>query len=202
MKKWEYFSKDQLEEFVKESSSYRQLATKLGYSEKSGSASELVKEMIDYYHFDVSHFLGAGWNKDNFDYSRFQYGRIVKTADARRAIAAKRGWKCENCGLSEWLGELIPLEIHHKDGNHLNNLEDNLQLLCPNCHAQTENYRGKNINKQKQDYVSDEDFVAALQENNSIRQGLLSLGLTGCGANYERAHKLITQYDISHLKRK
>ena len=44
MKKWEYFSKEQLEEFVKESHSYRQLAAKIGYSEKSGSSSALAKE--------------------------------------------------------------------------------------------------------------------------------------------------------------
>lgn len=44
-------------------------------------------------------------------------------------------YKCECCGLTEWLGEPIPLELHHKDGNHFNNELDNFQLLCPNCHA-------------------------------------------------------------------
>ena len=201
MKKWEYFSKEQLEEFVKESHSYRQLAAKIGYSEKSGSSSALAKEMVEYYHFDTSHFLGAGWNKDNFDYSRFQYGKAMKTESARPALVYKRSWKCEKCGLSTWLDQPIALEIHHKDGNHINNLEENLQLLCPNCHAQTENYRGKNINKQGMLQVNDEDFVAALQKSSSIRQGLLSLGLSGCGANYDRAYKLISQYNISHLKK-
>lgn len=43
--------------------------------------------------------------------------------------------KCEKCGLTEWLDKLIPLELHHKDGNHFNNNLDNLSLLCPNCHA-------------------------------------------------------------------
>ena len=100
MKKWEYFFKEQLEEFVKESRSYRQLAAKIGYSEKSGSSSALAKEMVEYYHFDTSHFLGAGWNKDNFDYSRFQYGKAMKTESARPALVYKRGWKCEKCGLS------------------------------------------------------------------------------------------------------
>ena len=41
--------------------------------------------------------------------------------------------------------EPIPLELHHKDGNRYNNQLDNLMLLCPNCHALTENYRAKNI---------------------------------------------------------
>lgn len=56
-------------------------------------------------------------------------------------------YKCECCGLTEWLGEPIPLELHHKDGNHFNNELDNFQLLCPNCHAKTSSYRGKNCSK-------------------------------------------------------
>ena len=43
--------------------------------------------------------------------------------------------KCEICGLSTWLNFAIPLELHHKDGNHFNNCFDNLQILCANCHA-------------------------------------------------------------------
>ena len=53
--------------------------------------------------------------------------------------------QCESCNLSEWLQKPIPLELHHKDGNRYNNQLENLMLLCPNCHAFTENYRAKNI---------------------------------------------------------
>ena len=52
--------------------------------------------------------------------------------------------KCENCLLTEWLECKVPLELHHIDGNKINNQLCNLQLLCPNCHTLTENYRGKN----------------------------------------------------------
>lgn len=54
-------------------------------------------------------------------------------------------YKCEKCLNNEWLDVKIPLEVHHKDGNKFNNELNNLQLLCPNCHALTDNYRGKNI---------------------------------------------------------
>lgn len=49
--------------------------------------------------------------------------------------------KCERCGLTLWLGEPISLELHHKDGNHYNNDFENLEILCPNCHSLTQNYR-------------------------------------------------------------
>lgn len=51
--------------------------------------------------------------------------------------------KCEVCGLTEWQGVPIPLELHHEDGNPYNNNLTNLKMLCPNCHALTEGYRGR-----------------------------------------------------------
>lgn len=58
-----------------------------------------------------------------------------------------KNYQCECCGLTEWLGDPIPLELHHKDGNRYNNTLNNFQLLCPNCHAKTDSYRGKNCSK-------------------------------------------------------
>jgi hypothetical protein len=43
--------------------------------------------------------------------------------------------KCEKCGNVEWLGKRLPLELHHKNGDHFDNELDNLEILCPNCHA-------------------------------------------------------------------
>ena len=85
------------------------------------------------------------------------------------ALVALRGNYCAGCGLSEWQQQSIPLEVHHKDGDHLNNELDNLELLCPNCHALTENWRGKNIAKSKNPIITEESFVKALQESKSVR---------------------------------
>jgi 5-methylcytosine-specific restriction endonuclease McrA len=52
--------------------------------------------------------------------------------------------KCYYCGITEWLGKPVSLELHHKDGNGKNNLLENLLLLCPNCHSQTTTWGGKN----------------------------------------------------------
>ena len=195
MKKWELFSEDDLQKIVKESISFREVANKCGYSTTGGGSITAIKEMISYYNFDISHFLGQGWNKDNFDYSRFRYGNKIKSRNALQAIIALRGHKCENCGSTEWLNNPIPLEVHHIDGKELNSELDNLILLCPNCHALTDKYRGRNINKQTQN-VNETEFVDALKNSSSIRQALISLGLTPKGGNYIRANELIQKYQI------
>jgi hypothetical protein len=53
--------------------------------------------------------------------------------------------ECSICGLTEWLGQKIILEVDHVDGDRGNNTLDNLRLLCPNCHSQTDTFRSKNI---------------------------------------------------------
>ena len=52
--------------------------------------------------------------------------------------------KCERCGRTEWQGFDIPLGIHHKNGDNHDNRIENLEILCPNCHALTDSYRGRN----------------------------------------------------------
>jgi hypothetical protein len=53
--------------------------------------------------------------------------------------------KCEICKMSEWMGSPITLELHHIDGNRFNNVLENLQVLCPNCHSMTPNHSKKKI---------------------------------------------------------
>ena len=55
--------------------------------------------------------------------------------------------KCECCGGTEWMGQPIPIELDHIDGNHYNNALENLRLLCPNCHSQTPTNSGKKNKK-------------------------------------------------------
>lgn len=194
MKKWEKFSIEEIKEFAKDSRSYAELARKIGYVDPSnnGGAYHAVRQMINSLNLDISHFTGQGWSKGNYDYSKFCYGKKLKSPTALNAIASLRDRKCECCGLTEWNNKPIPLQIHHIDGDNLNNELDNLQLLCPNCHAQTDNYCGKNKEKKN---ISDEEFVNALCDSDNIHQALIKLDNVQ-GRLYERAYRLIDEYNI------
>ena len=54
---------------------------------------------------------------------------------------------CARCGLGSWLGNPVPLELDHENGDRYDNRLVNLRLLCPNCHALTPTYRGRNQNR-------------------------------------------------------
>ena len=72
----------------------------------------------------------------------------AETDRTRKSILlVERGARCEVCKRVQWRGKLIPLELEHSDGNSQNNTRENLKLICPNCHAQTSTYKGKNRGK-------------------------------------------------------
>lgn len=109
----------------------------------------------------------------------------------RRRVIEEQCGRCADCGLSEWKGQPIKLEMDHKDGNTNNNVRENLWALCPNCHSMTETWRGKNkprYNGEKK--VSDAELLAALRSEPNIRRALLSVGLSAKAGNYARAKSL------------
>lgn len=112
----------------------------------------------------------------------------------KKYLIVERGYVCEKCNNTEWLGKLITLEIDHIDGNNKNNTKENLKLLCPNCHAQTPTWRRAKSAIFKK--VSDEDFIDALKKENNIYRALIKVGLAPKGANYKRANKLKKENNI------
>jgi hypothetical protein len=62
----------------------------------------------------------------------------------RQMLIDERGYKCEKCGVSEWFGHPVPLEMHHISGNTDDNSRGNLILLCANCHGIMPHHRSQN----------------------------------------------------------
>lgn len=96
-----------------------------------------------------------------------------------------------DCGISDtWRNATLILELDHINGINNDNRLENLRFLCPNCHSQTDTFRGRNINTGKIK-VSDELLLSALQETDNIRQALTFVGLAPKGGNYKRAEALL-----------
>ena len=71
------------------------------------------------------------------------YGELISNYHIKKRLIKLLGHRCSNCKLSSWLGNPIPLELDHINGDNRDNSKENLRLLCPNCHSLTPTFRNK-----------------------------------------------------------
>lgn len=135
----------ELRKAVSESFSYREVLRNLNIPTSGNNASTL-KRKIREYNLSTAHFT--------FHPKQLKPKKPVETYLTENTHIAssklkeklfKSGLKenkCEICGLDTWLGRRLICQIHHINGDNTDNRLENLQILCPNCHSQTDNYCG------------------------------------------------------------
>lgn len=65
----------------------------------------------------------------------------------KKFLIKERGYMCESCGLTHWLGEVIPLQLDHINGDSDNNSRINLRIMCPTCHSMTPTFGARNAGR-------------------------------------------------------
>lgn len=110
----------------------------------------------------TTHFQGQGWSRgrtQDSDVGIERSARLRKRTDeevfvenspetcgarlVRRLVRLGRRYACALCGIAEWRGGTLGLHLDHVNGVNNDNRLENLRLLCPNCHSQTDTYCNK-----------------------------------------------------------
>ena len=151
------FKKEVIEKNAKNCFSFSELCRMLGIS-ANGSNITRIHKKLDELGIDYSHFTNKGWNV----YGHEKFGNSGKPIDeyfcengSNNSSSVKQRLfnnhlkenRCEKCGITEWMGKPLTMQLHHINGIHNDNRLENLQILCPNCHSQTDTYCKQFINR-------------------------------------------------------
>jgi len=147
------WSDDDLKSAVSMSKTYKQVLIRLGLSGCGGGSYASIKHNIIRLGLDASHFTQKGGNHKGArkripDSAVFIVeSAYTNTYQIKRRMVNSFGieYKCYECGIDEWHGKPITLELDHINGVSNDNRIENLRLMCPNCHSMTDTYCGKNI---------------------------------------------------------
>ena len=138
-RKYREYSDEDIAAAVASSKSIAQVLRKLDLRVAGGNYANL-RANIQRLGLSTDHFTGKLWSKGHRLRDWRNYSCVARL---KKHLLVDRGHRCESCGTSEWMGSPIAIEVHHHDGDRTNNALANLQLLCPNCHALTDNWRNR-----------------------------------------------------------
>ena len=204
------YTLEQLKEAIKTSTSIRQVLFKLNLVEQGGNYSTFHKA-VKYYNLDTSHFTGQNMTGRKFPSRRKPIEEYlinesnIKSNELKKYLLDDKIFehKCYKCNLTTWNNLPIPLELEHINGIHSDNRLENLTLLCPNCHAQTDTYRGKNIKKKikpKKVEVKDKPIKQKIIKEISYKNNCLVCNTPTNNEKYCSSvcqHKKLEKFDTS-----
>ena len=162
-------SEETWQELINVSTSYSDLLHRIGKRDGRQDYKALKTFLAQYPDLDFSKMKENANNRKHIN--EIPFGEVFKkgthySSSLLRNKLIKSGIKtfekCEECGITEWNGKPIVIQLHHKDGDSSNNELDNIAELCPNCHSQTENYSRK---KNRTIIKNPEDFDFSSKEN-------------------------------------
>ncbi len=148
------YDEEELARLVAESVTLSEVIRKAGRP-ISGTAYRQLRLAIAALGLDASHMLGSAHARGKQLPPRVPLsellveGGYVQSTYLRRRLIDEGVFapRCASCRLERWLGRPIPLELDHISGDPQDNRLENLRLLCPNCHARTPTYRGRNVGR-------------------------------------------------------
>lgn len=152
MKNKSKYTKEEIESVVKQCFNKSDLLRALGRA-PSGGNFKIIDIAIKKFNIDISHFDGRNYLKyrkirtKKFTLEELLVEDSIYSGNQLKLRLFEEGIKkhiCERCLLTNWLNNLIPLELHHKNGVNTDHRLENLEVLCSNCHALTDNFRSKN----------------------------------------------------------
>lgn len=168
------YNKEQLQELLNQCSTKADFCRALN-KKPTGGNYRTIDKIIKDYNLDNSSLKKEPWNKGkHYKYKKYTLEEIlIEDSPIKGTYHLKerlinnglKEYKCEICGYTE------SVELHHINGNPFDNRLENLQILCPNCHSKTENFRYKNTSNYKgRIHSKPEDLIISEEEYNKLHK--------------------------------
>lgn len=178
---------NELQNIISESTSISEVLRKIGVVDRGGNHTKLVKYLKEHPEINTKTLVGRRIqrvSKKGIPLKKLSEILIENSTGNSHKLKLRlikegvKEEKCEVCGNTEWMGEPIPLDLHHINGNHFDDRLENLIIVCPNCHRLTDTHGNKNasidlIFKQIAEQTAEDKMKLLLEREEKRQQEIL-----------------------------